>query len=253
MGRAISFRVDIIKAQICKALLVQFKGDIDHVCFRSEWDVASLARLISTFGLRDREAKFWKSYVNEAKAPEMAKITARDGPLLILCQLVHLVAMSVPLDQSRLELEEVGKLWELQRKLIEDQRLPLNTASDTVWEELGRLRGQVKDLRGKNIGEDGEILQRLLGVIDKVSNLRVSGSKDPGEWESASANEQNVKALVTANLNSPSGESRSMSNRFSFASESTTAIGGLSSGAQTSEGNDVFTRTSSLLISRDSY
>jgi hypothetical protein len=252
-GRPISFRVDIIKAQICKALLVQFKGDIDRegaVCFRSEWDVASLARLISTFGLRDKEAKFFNSYVNGASAPEMVNITARDGPLLIFCQLVHLVAMSVPLDQCHLELEDMEKLWELQRKLIEDQRLPLYPASDTVWEELGRLRGQVKDLCGKNIGEDGEILQRLLGMIGDVSNLRVSGSKDPSECEST--DEQNVKALATANFTSCSGESRSMSNQFSFTSESTTAIGGLSSGAQTSDGEDSFSRACSLLISKDS-
>ncbi|KAI0272966.1 hypothetical protein BGY98DRAFT_1000414 [Russula aff. rugulosa BPL654] len=159
----------------------------------------------------------------------MANITARDGPLLIFCQLVHLVTTS---------LEDIEKLWVLQRKLIEDQRLPLYLASDTVWEELGRLRGQVKDLCGKNVGEDAEILQRLVGVIDDVSNLRVSGSKDPSKGEST--DEQNVKVLSNANLTS----SRGMSDQFSFASESTTAIGGLSSGAQTSEGEDVFTEGS---------
>ena len=249
IGRAISFRVDNIKAQICKALLAHFKGDIDRdgtESIRSEWDIPSLARLISTFGLRGKEAKFWNSYVNGAKTPDMANITARDGPLLIFCQLVHLVTTSVPLDQCRLELEDIEKLWVLQRKLIEDQRLPLYLASDTVWEELGRLRGQVKDLCGKNVGEDAEILQRLLGVIDDVSNLRVSGSKDPSKGEST--DEQNIKVLSNANLTS----SRGMSDQFSFASESSTAIGGLSSGAQTSEGEDVFTGASSLFFSRDS-
>jgi hypothetical protein len=259
LGRAISFRVDIIKAQICRALLAQFKDDIDRegfVCFRSEWDVASLARLISSFGLRDKDVKFWSSYVNAAKTPEMVNIAARDGPLLIFCQLVHLVAMSVPLDQCHLELRDIEKLWDLQRKLIEDERLPLYLASDAVWEDLGRLRRQVKDLCGKDIGEDGEILQRLLGVIDDVGSLRVSGSKDPGGCESA--DEQSVKASATANLASSSEESSGTSNRFSFASESTAAIGELSrepsSGSRTGEGEDSFTRASlsSSLISRDS-
>jgi hypothetical protein len=247
MGRGTSLRVDIIKAQICKALLVQLKGDIDRgdaVCFRSEWVVASLARLISTFGFRDKKAKFWNSYVNGAKATEMINITARDGPLLIFCQLVHLVVTSVPVDQCRLELEDIEKLWVLQRKLIEDQRLPLYLASDAVWEELGRLRGQAMDLCGKNIGQDEEILQRLLAVIDNVSNLRVSGSKDPSQCESA--DEQNAKALAIANLTSSRGDT------IGFASESTTAIGGLSSGSQTNEGEESFTRANSLLISRDS-
>ena len=136
-AKAISFRVNIIKLQICKALLAQFKGDTDRkgaasACFRSEWDVASLARLISTYGLRDKEAEFWTSYVNGANVPELADIAVRDGPLLIFCQLVHLVAISVPLDKCRLKFEDIEKLWELQIKLIKDQRLPLYPASDTV-------------------------------------------------------------------------------------------------------------------------
>lgn len=255
MGRATSLRVDMIKAQICRALLVQLKVDIDRdgaVCFRSECGVASLAtRLISTFGFRDKEAKSWNSYVNGAKTNEMVNITARDGSLLIFCQLVHLVAMSVPVDQSLVELEDIEKLWVLQRKLIEDQRLPLYLASDAVWEELGRLRGQVKDFCGKNIGKDEEILQRLLGVIDDVSNLRVPGSKDPSELECESADEQNVKALGIANSMSSRDMTRT---QIGSASESTTAIGGLSSGSQTNDGKeskDSFTRANSLSISRD--
>ena len=241
-GREINFRVGIIKVRFCKALLAQVKDETDRegaVFLRSRWHFATLARLISTFGLRGKEATFWNSYVSGAEAAEIVNITARDGPLLIFCQLVHLVAMSVPLDHCRLELKDIEKLWELQRKLTEDQRFPFYLASDTVWEELGRLRGQVKDLCGKNIGEDREILQRLLGIIDDVNNLRMSGSKDPSECEVP--DEQNVKVLATANSTSFSCESRGVSNRFSFVSDSTTAIGC----AQTSEGGDVFTRTCS--------
>jgi len=51
MVRAISFCVDVIVSRL-KSAVQTFKGDIDRedaVCFRSEWDVASLARLIFTF------------------------------------------------------------------------------------------------------------------------------------------------------------------------------------------------------------
>ncbi|KAI0267906.1 hypothetical protein BGY98DRAFT_1190884 [Russula aff. rugulosa BPL654] len=69
IGRATSFRVGIIKARFCKALLAQFKDDIDRegtLSFRSQWDVASLARLICTLGLRDEQnEEFWRLYINE--------------------------------------------------------------------------------------------------------------------------------------------------------------------------------------------
>jgi hypothetical protein len=126
-----------------------------HRIFRSQWDVASLARLITILGLRDKEdAEFWDSYVNgghigadfTAKALEMIDMAARDGPLLIFCQLGHLAATAVPLNQSGLKRKDIEKVWELQMKVIEDKRLPLNRASDTVWEALGQLREQVNDL-----------------------------------------------------------------------------------------------------------
>ena len=118
-------RVGIIKARFCKALLAQFWNDRDcegNVSFRSQLDVASLARLIYTLGLRDEEdAEFWNSYFREGyigdftvKALGMIEIIARDGPLLIFCQLGHLVATAVPLDQSRLEVKDIVKVWELQ-------------------------------------------------------------------------------------------------------------------------------------------
>ena len=221
-----------------------------EVSEKVDWRAPELSLLlqISTFGLRDKEVKIWNSYVNAAEATEMVNITARDGPLLIFCQLVHLVAISVPLDQYHLELKDIETLWELQRKLIEDQRLPLYFASCTVWEELDRLRGQVKDLCGKNIGKEEEVLQRQLWIIDDVSNLRASGSKDTSECESADG--LNVKALAATNSTSSSRVSRGLSKQFSFASESTTAVGGSSSGSQTGEGEYGFTSTSSILIPR---
>ena len=190
MGRAIIFRLGIIKAQYCKALLAQFWNDIDRdgtVSFQSQWDVASLARLIYTLGLRDEEdAEFWNSYVNvghieeefTAKAHEMIHMTECDGPLLMFCQLGRLAASAVPLNRSGPERKDIEKVWELQKKVIEDKRLPLDRASDAVWKALGQLRGQVNDLSGKYTasGNEKEFLQRLLRMIDGVINLRYSGS-----------------------------------------------------------------------------
>ena len=70
---------------------------------------------------------------------------------------------------------------------MQDERPPLNGASDTVWKDLDQLRKQVKDLCGAissgigdtgnagNAGEDleGELLHRLLRKIDDVRNLQV--------------------------------------------------------------------------------
>jgi hypothetical protein len=101
----------------------------------------------------------------------MIDITIRNGPLVIFCQLVLLAEIAVPLDQCRMALKDIEEVWDLQRKLIEDQRLPLHPASDTIWEELGRLRGQVNDLCCRNVGEDRGILlflQRLLGTIKTI-------------------------------------------------------------------------------------
>ena len=246
MGRATSFRVGIIKARFCKALLVQFKDDIDRegtVSFRSQWDVASLARLICTLGLRDEQnAEFWHSYINgghigpefTAKALEMINVTERDGPLLIFCQLGHLAATAVPLGQSGLELKDIEKVWELQKKVIEDKRLPLNRASYLVWEALGQHREQVNDLCHKNTGGDREILHRLLRMIDDVLDLRFSGSE--GFSRSEPAEEQDPKTSAAVNSASYSWRSRGINNRSSSASKSIAVVIGPSSGTQSGEG-----------------
>ena len=246
MGRATSFRVGIIKARFCKALLVQFKDDIDRegtVSFRSQWDVASLARLICTLGLRDEQnAEFWHSYINgghigpefTAKALEMINVTERDGPLLIFCQLGHLAATAVPLGQSGLELKDIEKVWELQKKVIDDKRLPLNRASYLVWEALSQHREQVNDLCHKNTGGDREILHRLLRMIDDVLDLRFSGSE--GFSRSELAEEQDPKTSAAVNSASYSWRSRGISNRSSSASKSIAVAIGPSSGTQSGEG-----------------
>ncbi|KAI0274257.1 hypothetical protein BGY98DRAFT_80659 [Russula aff. rugulosa BPL654] len=197
MGRATSFRVGIIRARFCKALLAQFWKDTDRegtVSFRSQWDVASLARLITVLGIRDKEdTGFWDSYVNgghiganfTTKALEMIDMAARDGPLLIFCQLGRLVVTAMPLNQSGLEPEDVEKVLNLQTKVVENKRLPLKHASHIVWEELGQLQEQVSDLCAKNTGKDRKLLELLLRIIGKVFHLRSSGSIDSGQREPA--------------------------------------------------------------------
>ena len=138
MGRATSFRVGIIKARFFRALLAQFKDDIGYegtVSFRSQWDIASLARLACILGFRDKEdADFWDSYVNgghigtnfTGKALEVIDMAARDGPLLIFCQLGRLAVTAVPLRRSDLKPKDIEKVLNLQMKVVEDKRLPLN-------------------------------------------------------------------------------------------------------------------------------
>jgi hypothetical protein len=260
MGRATSFRVGVIKARFCKALLAQFSNDIERdgtVSFRSQWDVASLARLICTLGLRDKEnPEFWNSYVNgghigtefTTKTLEMIDITARDGPLLIFCLLGHLTTSAVPLDQSGLEFEDIEKVRELQVKVIDKERLLLKRPSNKVWEDVGQMQKQVQDLLGKNAGNDIEIkiLQNLLDLIGDVCKLRFSGPEVPSQ-----AKEQGIKASVAVNLmsSSESRRSRGISNQLSFTSELTAVSGGgPSSGTPTSEGDVGFGRASSLLV-----
>lgn len=259
MGRATSFRVGVIKARFCNALLAQFSNDIEregNVSFRSQWDVASLARLIFTLGLRDKEnPEFWNSYINgghigaefSAKAHEMIEITACDGPLLIFCQLGHFASMAVPLDQSGLKPSDIEKVWELQTKVIENKRLPLNRASDTVWEALGQLREQVDDLCGKNKGKDREILRRLLRMIDDVCNLRISSEEGP---QREPTDEQGPWTSAAANSTSSSGNPRDISSRFSSGFESTAVTGGQSGGTPANDGEDNFGSTRSILVPR---
>jgi hypothetical protein len=63
--RAIAFRVGLIKARFCIAILAQFLDEFSRsgtVIFRSHWDVASLARVFYSLGVGDdADVEFWKS------------------------------------------------------------------------------------------------------------------------------------------------------------------------------------------------
>ena len=211
MGRAASFRLGLIKARFCKVLLAQFWDDTgrDNVLsFRSQWDVASLAKVICYLGLRDEDdPEFWKSYINgghlgaefAAKALKMVKTIASDGPLLIFCQLGYLATSTRTSRHYGLEHKDILKILEFQVKLIVDQRPPLNGASDMVWKDLDRLRehvylcgatsgaggvtgditnaGNTGDKGCAQADKEGDLLQRLLRRIDDVRNLHVTRSE----------------------------------------------------------------------------
>ncbi len=246
MGRATCFRVGLIRARFCKALLAQFQNDLNlegTVSFRSQWDVASLARLICAIGVRDEnDPEFWDSYVDgghigaelTAKARETAHITKRDGPLLIFCKLGHMAASAVPLALSDIEPKDIEEVWELQDKLIKDERLPLDYAFDTVWEELGQLREHVRDLWRKNTDQDKEILGRLLRAIEDVYNRRSFRSEDPGQGRFVEEHGPNTSVVENSTW------SRRVSRGISFASGSTAVTGKPSGGTRTGEGEDGF-------------
>ena len=145
----------------------------------------------------------------------------------------------MPLDQSGLDLEDLEKVWTLQKEAIKNTCLPLKSASVKVWESQDQLRQKVNDLRGKNTGKDRKNLRCLLRRIDKVQHRRPSDSDGP--IKSDSAEEQCPKTSAAANSLS-SSESRHK--RSSFSSESTAFSGGPTTG----EGEDGFGRARSLLI-----
>jgi len=226
MGRATSFRISVIKAQFCKILLAQILDDIvrkNVLSFRSQWDVASLAKVIDYLGLPDEDdPEFWDSYVDgvhvgvksRVKALKKVDTIARDGPLSIFCRLGHLAASNIPYHLFGLERKDIMKVLEIQDNLRMAQRLPLNGASDTVWEDLDQLRVQVLDIYDAtsggigdigNAGEEGELLLCLLRRIDDVRNLRVTHSEGPRN--SGHAEERPSSAVPQVEVNAGSSSS----------------------------------------------
>ena len=153
--RAIGFRVGLIKARFCRAVLAQFLDEFDRegtVIFRSHWDVASLARVFYSLSVGDdSDVKFWKSFVDGGSiGPEFMANThrilctaRRDGPLLNFCRLGHLGLMAVPFKGSSLTDTDFRKLLDLMQKIKDDLSQPLTDASISVWEELRRLHDEV--------------------------------------------------------------------------------------------------------------
>jgi hypothetical protein len=66
--RATGFLVGLIKLRFCKAILTQFHKEVRRegtVSLRSQWDVASLARVFYTLEVgNEEEMAFWKSFTD---------------------------------------------------------------------------------------------------------------------------------------------------------------------------------------------
>jgi hypothetical protein len=188
MGRATSFHVDIIKARFCRVLLAQFRHDAIHknvLSFLSQWDVASLAKIIHYLGLRDEnDPEFWNSHINGGhigadfteKALKMVHRIVKDRPSLIFCQLGYLATSTIPHHRSGLERKDIERVLNLQHKLILDQLLPLNGASDTVWEDLRQLRKQVEGLCGAISGGATQAMPETLARKENYCRPYFGGS-----------------------------------------------------------------------------
>jgi hypothetical protein len=201
--RAIAFRVGLIKARFCRAVLAQFLNEFKTegtVIFRSHWDVAALARIFYSLGVSsDADVEFWKSFVDGgpvgvtqvAKTHTTLDTAKRDGPLLNFCKLGYLGLMAVPFKGSGLTDTDFKNLLALMQKMTEDLQLPLTQASTPAWEELDRLRREVADTRTR-------IGVRVLG--DEFNDI-FETSDDEGEVmdifeTSGNEDETNMKALL---------------------------------------------------------
>ena len=185
--RAIGFRVALIKARFCNAILAQFLDEFSRkgtVVFRSHWDVASLARVFYSLGVGDVE--FWSSLVDGGPIGEVLmantyaalEVAQSDGPLLNFCRLVQLGMMAVPFEGSGLKKTDFKKLLDLMQKMTEEIPLPLVHDSNSVWEELHRLRDEVADICEKISNEDQAHMEGLLMQINEVYRRRPSSTHE---------------------------------------------------------------------------
>ena len=232
--RVIGFRVGLIKARFCNAVLAQFLDEFSRkstIVFRSHWDVASLARVFYSLGLGDVE--FWSSFVDGgpigevlmAKTYATLKLAKRDGPLLNFCRLVHLGVMAVPFEGSGLKETDFKKLLDLMQKMTDDSPLPLVHASTsaTVWEELRQLQDDVAGIYERSRGEDRPHMEALLLKINEVYRRRPLSSHGHLPIGSVQAQASETPAVVQSDP--PSGGLLiHENNRSSRASTSATLI-----------------------------
>jgi hypothetical protein len=182
VGRATGFRAGLIKLRFCKAVLTRFHKDVlsneGAVSLRSQWDVASLARVFFTLEVgNDEDTVFWESFTDggHIDAEFMIKLrdtldTAfRDGSLLNFCKLGHLVVTAVPFAGSGLELADIEKVQAFQETLLVDEHLPLKFASAEVWKELSQLRAKVGSTLKRSVDKEKDMLYQLLRRIDDAN------------------------------------------------------------------------------------
>jgi hypothetical protein len=184
VGRATGFHVGLIKLRFCKAVLTKFHKEVrteGAVSLRSQWDVASLARVFYTLEVgNDEDVVFWRSFTDGGhigaefmiKVREMLDTAIRDGPLLNFCKLGYLTVTAVPFAGSGLESADIKKVQALQKTLLDDdQDLPLNRASAEVWKELSRLKCEVDNVLERSFGEERKMLDGLLQMIRHANVL----------------------------------------------------------------------------------
>ena len=215
VSRATGFRVGLIKSRFCKAVLAQFMHEVNiegALVFRSQWDVAALARVLYTLGVGSEEdAEFWKQFVDGgeigaefmAKAHETLDIAVRDGSMLNFVKLGYLATTAVPFEGSGLEEGELGKLVELLQKMMDDSELPLQLASAQVWEDLSRLRDQLREICAKSSDDDKAKLQALQEKIEIVHGQGPYASQRPTRNNEIQAQASGSPAVVQPRQSSP--------------------------------------------------
>ncbi|KAN0129262.1 hypothetical protein V8E53_012961 [Lactarius tabidus] len=215
VSRATGFRVGLIKARFCKAVLAQFmhQANIEgSLVFRSQWDVAALARIFYTLGVGSEEdLEFWKQFVDGgqigaefmAKAHESLDMAVRDGSLLNFVKLGHLATTAVPSEGSGLEDAEFQKLVDLLQKMMDDSELPLQLASVKVWEGLSQLRDEVREISAKSIDDDKAKLQPLQEKIDIVHDQGPFASRGPSQCNQTQTQASGSSTVVQPRPSSP--------------------------------------------------
>ena len=247
IGKATNFRIDIIKVRFCRALLAQFSREFDcngTVVFRSQWDVAPLARLFYTLGMtRENDPEFCRPFVDGGhvgtefltKAHEMLKIAVRDGPLLTFCKLGRLATTMVPFEGSELNDLDVETLLKLLQNMMDDSCLPLNGASIEVWEDLRQLRDEVGHVILKSYDGDKDKMWPLFEKIDQVYHLHPFASQESGPSDYLLAPSSKTWAILRPGLS----RERPLRKKYSDASgSSSTVVAESRSAASPTKDND---------------
>jgi hypothetical protein len=105
----------------------------------------------------------------------------------------------------------------------------------------------VNELRGKNVGKDRKILERLLKMIDKVFHLRSSSSMDPREGEPVER-QLSLDSSFTAVNGGPSSETRTIEED-DFGQSSSNSLSSFHSSVQVTPGVGIVHRSSGTFLS----
>ena len=138
-----------------------------------------------------------------AKAHETLDLAVRDGQLLNFVKLGHLATTAVPFEGSGLEDAEFGKLVDLLQKMMDDSALPLQLASVKVWEDLSRLRDQVRDISANSSDDDRANLQALQAKIDVVHYQGPYALHGPNQSNHPEAPASGSSVVVQSRQSSP--------------------------------------------------